>query len=159
MGRIGAPFGIKGWIKVQPFTEALDGLLDYDVWHIGQHENWQDFEVEDAAVHGDALVAKLVGVDDRDQAFAVCGREIAVYREDLPETSEDEFYWNDLIGLRVVNRDGVELGNVAGLRETGSHDTLVVNGDRERMIPFADAYVLRVDLLGRQIEVDWELDW
>lgn len=159
MGRLGAPFGIKGWIKVQPYTETLDSLFDYDIWQIGRNEAWQDFEVEDAAVHGDGLVAKLAGIDDRDQAFALRGREVAVNREELPEAAENEYYWNDLIGLTVVNREGVELGKVAGLMETGSHDVLVVKGEREHLIPFADKYVTQVDLPGRRIEVDWGLDW
>jgi 16S rRNA processing protein RimM len=159
MGRIGAPFGIMGWLKVQPFTETLDSLLDYDLWQIGQGESWQDFEVEEAAVHGAGLVAKLAGVDSREQASALRGREIAVNREDLPRTADSEYYWNDLIGLTVVNRQGVELGQVAGLMETGSHDVLVVRGERERLIPFADAYVTNVDLSGKRIEVDWEANW
>jgi 16S rRNA processing protein RimM len=159
MGRIGAPFGIKGWIKVQPYTETLDSLFDYDLWQVGRSEGWQDFAVEEAAVHGDGLIAKLVGIDNREQAFALRGREIAVNREELPQTAENEYYWNDLIGLTVVNGQGVELGQVAGLMETGSHDVLVVKGERERLIPFADAYVASVDLPGRRIEVDWEADW
>ena len=159
MGRLGAPFGIKGWIKVQPYTETLDSLFDYDIWQVGRDETWQDFEVEEAAIHGDGLIAKLAGIDDRDQAFALRGREIAVNREELPEAAEDEYYWNDLIGLTVVDRAGVELGQVAGLMETGSQDVLVVKGDRERLIPFVDAYVTRVDMPGKRIDVDWELDW
>ena len=159
MGRLGAPFGIKGWIKVQPYTETPDSLFDYDIWQVGRDETWQDFEVEEAAIHGDGLIAKLAGIDDRDQAFALRGREIAVNREELPEAAEDEYYWNDLIGLTVVNRAGVELGQVAGLMETGSQDVLVVKGDRERLIPFVDAYVTRVDMPGKRIDVDWELDW
>lgn len=159
MGRLGAPFGIKGWLKVQPYTETLDSLFDYDLWQIGQGDGWQDFEVEEAAVHGDGLIAKLVGIDDRDQAFALRGREIAVNREELPEAAEDEYYWSDLIGLTVVNREGIELGQVAGLMETGSQDVLVVKGDREHLIPFVDAYVTRVDMPGGRIDVDWGLDW
>jgi 16S rRNA processing protein RimM len=159
MGRIGAPFGIKGWIKVQPYTETRDSLFDYDVWQVGEGEGWQEFEVEEAAVHGDGLIAKLAGIEDREKAFALRGREIAVNREELPQAAENEYYWSDLIGLTVVTRQGVELGQVAGLMETGSHDVLVVKGERERLIPFADAYVARVDLPGRRIEVDWEPDW
>ncbi len=159
MGRVGAPFGIKGWIKVQPYTESLDNLFDYDVWQINQGAAWQDFEVEEAAIHGDGLIAKLAGIEERDQAFALRGKEIAVNREQLPEPATGEYYWNDLIGMAVFNREGVVLGQVTGLMETGSHDVLVVKGERERLIPFADAYVARVDQLGRRIEVDWELDW
>ncbi len=159
MGRIGAPFGIKGWIKIQPYTESLDSLIDYDVWQINQGAAWQDFEVEEAAVHGDGVIAKLLGIEDRDQAFALRGKEIAVNREQLPEPAANEYYWNDLIGMTVFNREGVELGQVTGLMETGSHDVLVIKGERERLIPFADAYVAHVDQLDRRIEVNWEPDW
>jgi 16S rRNA processing protein RimM len=159
MGRLGAPFGVKDWIKVQPYTETLDSLFDYDIWQVGRDPAWQAFEVEDAAVHGDGLIAKLAGIDDRDQAFALRGREIAVNREELPEAAENEYYWNDLIGLTVVNREGVELGQVTKLMETGSHDVLVVKGEKEHLIPFADAYVTKVDLPGKRIEVDWGEDW
>ncbi|MGA7179099.1 MAG: ribosome maturation factor RimM [Thiobacillaceae bacterium] len=159
MGRLGAPFGIKGWIKVQPYTETPDSLFDYHIWQVGRNENWHEFEVEDAAVHGAGLIAKLAGIDDRNQASDLRGREIAVNREELPETPEDEFYWNDLIGLSVINREGIKLGEVATLMETGNHDVLVVKGNKEHLIPFADAYVKQVDLPGRRIEVDWGPDW
>jgi 16S rRNA processing protein RimM len=159
MGRLGAPFGVKGWIKVQPYTETLDSLFEYDNWQIGRGATWQTVEVEDAAVHGDGLIAKLAGVDDRDQAFALRGKEIAVNRDELPATLENEYYWNDLIGLAVVNRKGIELGKVVRLMETGSHDVLVVKGETEHLIPFANVYVTKVDLPSRQIEVDWEPDW
>jgi 16S rRNA processing protein RimM len=159
MARVGVPFGVKGWIKVQLFTEALDSLLDHDHWQIGHGEQWHDFAIEDARVHGDGLVAKLQGIDDRDAAFLLRGREVAVNRDDLPEPETGEYYWSDLIGLKVVNRQGVELGQVSELMETGSHDVLVVRGERERLIPFAAAYGVEVDLDARRLTVDWEADW
>ncbi|MEW6133950.1 MAG: ribosome maturation factor RimM [Pseudomonadota bacterium] len=163
MGRINAPFGVKGWIKIKPFTETLDALLDYPVWQIGKGEQWRKMDVEDAALHGDFIVAKLSGCNDRDAAFALRGQEIAVDREELPDTEEGEYYWEDLIGLAVVNRQGAELGKVASLMETGAHDVLVVKGGmeigKEILIPFVGAYVLNVDLAQGTIEVDWGLDY
>ena len=163
MGRVNAPFGVKGWVKIKPFTETLDALLDYPEWQIGKDGQWRKAEVEDATLHGDFVVAKLAGCNDRDAAFALRGQEIAVYREELPDTEEGEFYWEDLIGLAVVNRDGVELGKVASLMGTGAHDVLVVKGEKEIskeiLIPFVEVYVLNVDLAQGRIEVDWGLDY
>lgn len=163
MGRINAPFGVKGWVKIKPFTETLDALLDYPEWQIGKGDQWRKVDVEDATLHGDFVVAKFSGCNDRDAAFALRGQEISVDREELPDTEEGEFYWEDLIGLAVVNRDGVELGKVASLMETGAHDVLVVKGEKEIskeiLIPFVDVYVLNVDLAQGRIEVDWGLDY
>ncbi len=163
MGRINAPFGVKGWVKIKPFTETLDALLDYPEWQLGKASEWRKVDVEDATLHGDFVVAKLAGCNDRDAAFALRGQEIAVDREELPDTEEGEYYWEDLIGLAVVNRDGVELGKVASLMETGAHDVLVVKGEKEIskeiLIPFVEVYVLNVDLAQGRIEVDWGLDY
>lgn len=159
MGRINAPFGVKGWVKIKPFTETLDALLDYPDWQIGKGNQWRDVSVEDAAVQGDFIVAKLPGCDDRDAAFALRGQEIAVDREELPDTETGEYYWEDLIGLTVVNREGVELGKVSKLLETGANDVLVVKGEKEILIPFVEVYVLTVDLAQGRIEVDWGLDY
>ncbi len=163
MGRINAPFGVKGWVKIKPFTETLDTLLDYPEWQIGKGGQWRKVDVEDATLHGDFIVAKLAGCNDRDAAFALRGQEIAVDREELPDTGEGEYYWEDLIGLAVVNRDGVELGKVSSLMETGAHDVLVVKGEKEVskeiLIPFVEVYVLNVDLAQGRIEVDWGLDY
>jgi 16S rRNA processing protein RimM len=159
MGRINAPFGVKGWVKIQPFTETLDALLDYPVWQIGKGSQWQELEIEEATVHGDFIVAKLASCNDRDAAYALRGQEIAVNREDLPGTEEGEYYWEDLIGLTVVNREGTELGKVSKLLETGANDVLVVKGEKEILIPFVEVYVLNVDLAQGRIEVDWGLDY
>jgi 16S rRNA processing protein RimM len=163
MGRINAPFGVKGWVKIKPFTETLDALLDYPEWQIGKGSHWRKADVEDVTVHGDFIVAKLAGCNDRDAAFALRGQEIAVDREELPDTEEGEYYWEDLIGLSVVNRDGAELGKVASVMETGAHDVLVVKGEKEVskeiLIPFVEVYVLNVDLAQGRIEVDWGLDY
>ncbi len=159
MGRINAPFGIKGWVKIQPFTETLDALLDYPAWQIGKGSQWRDVDVEEASVHGDFIVAKLIGCNDRDAALALRGQEIAVNREELPDTEEGEYYWEDLVGLAVVNREGQELGKVSKLLETGANDVLVVKGEKEILIPFVEAYVLKVDLAQGRIEVDWGLDY
>ncbi|MDP3123484.1 MAG: ribosome maturation factor RimM [Thiobacillus sp.] len=159
MGRIAAPFGIKGWVKVQPFTEDPGTLLDFESWRVGRDAQQTHYTVEAAQDHGKALVAKLVGIDDRDAAFALRGQEISVAKSALPPPQENEFYWSDLIGLKVVNRQGIELGTVDSLMESGTNDLLVVKGTRDHLIPFIAAFVGTVDLAGGTIEVDWGEDY
>ncbi len=159
MGRIAAPFGIKGWVKVQPFSEDPGTLLDFESWRVGRGEQHTHYSVEAAQDHGKALVAKLAGIDDRDAAYALRGQEISVAKSALPPPQDNEYYWSDLIGLRVVNREGVELGTVDSLMESGANDLLVVKGAREHLIPFIAAFVGQVDLAGGTIEVDWGEDF
>lgn len=159
MGRIAGPYGIKGWVRIQPFTETLDALLDYPVWQIGSQDNWQEAEIEEAGIRGQSIIAKLAGCHDRDAALALRGQEIAVFRDELPEPKDNEYYWEDLIGLSVVNREGIKLGHVVKLLETGAHDVLVVKNEKEHLIPFVEVYVLNVDLAQGIIEVDWGLDY
>ncbi|MDE3012316.1 MAG: ribosome maturation factor RimM [Pseudomonadota bacterium] len=159
MGRILGPYGVRGWMNLRTFTQHLDSLADYPSWLLADGDGWKPVEVEGAHVHGGHLVAKLVGVEDRDQAFALRGREVAIPREALPPAEDGEFYWADLVGLEVVNVQGEVLGNVEDLLETGANDVLVVQGDRQRLLPYVDAVVLDVDLAQRRIRVDWGLDY
>lgn len=159
MGRIAAPFGIKGWIKVQPYSEDPGTLMDFVSWRVGRGEQQAHYTVETVQDHGKALVAKLAGIDDRDAAYALRGQEISVAKRDLPPPEENEFYWSDLIGLTVINREGIELGKVDSLMEGGANDLLVVKGAREHLIPFVAAFVGKVDLAGGTIEVDWGEDY
>lgn len=159
MGRVAAPFGVKGWIRVQPYSEDPGTLMEFASWRVGRGEAQGDFAVEAIQDHGNALVAKLAGVDDRDAAYALRGREVSVARDALPEPADGEYYWSDLVGLRAINREGVTLGTVDSLMETGAHDVLVVKGRREHLIPFVAAVIGRVDLEGGTIEVDWGEDY
>ena len=159
MGRVAAPFGVKGWLKVQPYSEDPDALMDFESWRVGRGEQHRQYTVEAIQDHGAALVVKLAGIDDRDAAYALRGQEISVAKRDLPPPEENEFYWSDLIGLTVVNREGIELGKVDSLMEGGANDLLVVKGAREHLIPFVAAFVGKVDLAGGTIEVDWGEDY
>lgn len=159
MGRIAAPYGIKGWIKVQPFTDSPHGLLDYAAWQVGRDGDWQERIVESAKPHGASVVAKLDGIDGREEAAALQGQRIAVSRDGFPAPAAGEYYWADLVGLRVVNASGVVLGTVSRLFETGANDVMVVDGDRERLLPFIGPVIRKVDLPGGVIEVDWDADY
>jgi 16S rRNA processing protein RimM len=159
MGRILAPYGVRGWIKAGPQTESPDGLLAYHTWWLAAGEQWRPYRLLEGRVHGATLVARLEGVEDRDQAARLRGTRIAVPRAELPPAPEGEYYWADLIGLNVVNREGVPLGQVAEVFATGANDVLVVRGERERLIPFVPPVVVTVDLQAGELTLDWGADY
>lgn len=162
MGRVVAPYGVLGWLKVLPDTETIDGLFDYDTWWLGKDNDWRELEVETAKVHNDVLVVKLKGINDRDAAFACKGKQIAVPRAALPAPEENEYYWSDLIGLRVKNKQDVDFGVITEVFETGANDVLVVKEEeksQERLLPFIASVVLEVDLVAKTMLVDWDADF
>ena len=159
MGHVVAPFGVQGWIKVHPYTETVDALGDYGTWWLGKQGAHTAYEVLEAKPHVKEILAKLPGIDDRDAAFALRGMEVAVPRDALPKAKRDEYYWNDLIGLTVVNTEGVAFGSVKTVLSTGANDVLVVNGDRERLIPFLKQVIHTVDLESGMIKVEWGADY
>ncbi len=159
MGRVSAPHGVKGWIKVQPFTQEIDGLLVYPQWWFGGAGEWRQHRIAESAVHGLLVLARLEGCTDREAAAALKGAEVAIPRHLLPENREGEYYWSDLLGMEVANRRGVHLGRVAKVLETGANNVLVLEGERELLVPFVDSVILAVDLAGGRLMVDWELDY
>ncbi len=159
MGRVTGPFGVLGWVKVHPYTETSGSLTRYRTWWMGRQEPYVERSVHEAKVHGAEVVAKLEGIEDREAAALLKGMLVAVPRAELPRTGKDEYYWTDLIGLSVVNAEGVAFGTVKELLETGANDVLVVAGERERLIPFIRQVILDVDLKGGSIKVDWGADY
>jgi 16S rRNA processing protein RimM len=159
MGRVAGAFAVAGWVKVQVFTERVDGLLRYRDWWLRRDGQWRHATVEEAAVHGRIVLAKLGGCNDRESAAALRGSEVAVPRSALPGNEEGEYYWTDLEGLRVRNLQNQELGQIAGLIDTGGNQVLVVRGERERLIPFASVVIASVDLVRGEVAVDWGADW
>jgi 16S rRNA processing protein RimM len=159
LGRISGLFGVKGWVKVYSYTEPREAVLNYRRWLVSDADGWREATVAEGQRHGKTVIARIDGYVERDQAAELVGAEIAVPRDALPETEDDRFYWSDLEGLRVVHRDGTELGRVAYLLETGANDVMVVQGERERLIPFVMGKVIvGVDLADGRIDVDWEWD-
>ncbi|MEO8003339.1 MAG: ribosome maturation factor RimM [Betaproteobacteria bacterium] len=156
MGRVRAPHGLKGWVTIQPFTQELDGLLDYPEWWLRGSDGWKLHRVEEAIVRGATMVARFEGITDRDVAAALKGREVAVPRSAMPEAGEGEFYWTDLIGLEVRNREAVSLGRVEKILETGANAVLVVKGEKEVLVPLIQDVLVNVDLGAGQLTVDWE---
>ena len=167
LGRVTSVFGVKGWVKVYSYTDPMDNLLDYKGWQLRFPDGRrQQVKLVEGKRHGPGLVARIVGIDDRDQARALCGAEIVVPTSSLPPLPEGEYYWHQLEGLRVETLDGQSLGEVDHLMETGSNDVLVVRADaqsiddRERLIPYLPGQVIKkVDLAAGRLVVDWDAEF
>jgi 16S rRNA processing protein RimM len=152
-------YGVKGWIKLESDTRPREAIFNYSPWRLGLKNGWEQRVVRHGETRGNGLVARLDGIDDRDTAYSLIGTPIAIPRQELPGVAPGEFYWADLVGCRVVNQDGVEFGRIAGLMETGANDVLVVEGTRERLIPYIDKVIVSVDLAQQLVKVDWEEDF
>jgi len=173
VGRIGDAWGLKGWFKVLSYASPPEAIVSARRWHLqagrpapGAARLPGVLEIRELREHGDSIVASAEGIDDRTGAEALRGARIYVPRSSFPAAGADEFYWADLIGLAVINRDGVALGEVVGLIDTGPHSVLRVApagaaaaAAEERLIPFVAAYIDTVDVAGRKIVVDWGLDF
>ena len=164
LGKVGAVYGIKGWLKIHSFTDDPEAILDYFPWSLKLGSHIQSVEVTDWRKHNNGLVAKLAKFDDRNQAQTLVGAEILVNRAALPALPEGEYYWRDLMGMNVVNVQGYNLGTVTDMMETGANDVLVVKanlqdafGQKERLIPYLYEQVIKsVCLETKKINVDWD---
>jgi len=160
MGEIGRPYGVKGWVHIATYTAHPENLLEYQPWYLHRQGQWQTAEFVNARHHGKGLVVQFAGCHDRDAADALKGIEIGIYRNQLPATGRDEYYWSDLVGLQVITQDNRVLGVVDHLIETGANDVLVVKGEQEFLVPFIQGQVVEaVDLEAREIRVDWDPDY
>ena len=180
VGRILDAWGIKGWLKILPHSNDPEALFSAKTWFLQVPEakfrpgftafsGTVSLQVDEAKIHSGTVVAKFAGLDDRNMAEALRGARIFLSRRSFPAAATDEYYWVDLIGLNVVNREGVALGSVRDLMTTGPQSVLCIeytttqeDGTRvaaERMIPFVSAYVDAVDIAGKRITVDWQPDY
>lgn len=155
LGVVGAPFGVRGWVKLRSFTEPPDRLLEHRSVQLRLGDAWRPFRIEASGRSGGQLTVKLAGVEDRDGAQALCGAQIGVLRSELPQRAPTEFYRVDLIGCEVVNLEGVHLGTVQHFVEIPAHALMVVRGDREYWVPAVPQHLRRVDLEARRVVVDW----
>lgn len=157
LGRINGLFGVRGWVKVFSHTEPRDNILSYNPLLVFYQGRWQQMKLLNGRPQGKGIVLQLEGFDDRDLAAELIGSDIAISHNQLPQLGNGEYYWTDMVGCKVVTVDGVELGELKSLFETGSNDVMEVKGERERLIPFLQPDVVkRVDLSERLIEVDWD---
>lgn len=164
VGRVGAPYGVKGWVKINTFTQNPENIFEYSRWFI-KHQNKliEVSQIDWKRKDGKMFVGKFDFIDNREQAQNYCNDYILIKNEDLPR-SQDDFYWVDLVGCQVVNLDGYNLGKVSSILETGANDVLVCKSNpatdkfkmSERLIPFIiNQYIKNVDLETKTITVDW----
>ena len=157
VGQFGKAHGLKGLVKVHSFTDPKDNLLRYENWHMRSKDGWQKVELERVQLQDRAILAKIAGINDRDAAGLITNCQIAVAEEALPELNPKEHYWFHLIGLEVVNTQGVSFGKVDDLMATGSNDVLIVKGEKERLIPYLpEQVIVEVDRSNGVIRVDWD---
>lgn len=159
MGRVVGLFGVKGWVKVYSYTRPREAILEYDSWQLKFADGWRAFEVAEGKKQGAGVIARLDDVKDRDAAAQLVGTDIGIARSQLPALKQGEHYWADLEGLTVVNLAGEELGTVSHLFETGANDVMVVQGERERLIPYIASAIRKVDLDAGTLTVDWDKDF
>ena len=165
VGKISGVHGVKGWVKVFSDTHPREGITEYSPWFLQlpnvNSGQWLEIKVEAGRPQAKTVIAKLEGYGDRDEALKLVGARIAISSDQLKPLSQDEYYWRDLIGLRVVNQQDIELGVVDRLFETGANDVLVVKDEtQERLVPWTLGHaVLEVDLEQGVIQVDWDEDF
>jgi 16S rRNA processing protein RimM len=161
LGRINGLHGVRGWVKVYSHTQPRENILSYRTWYLLRGGEWIATELLDGRLQGKGIVARLKGYDDRDQAVTLLGTDVAIRRDQMPRTEPGEYYWAELLGLKVINAEGIELGVVEQLLETGANDVLVVkDGSNERLIPYLPGqFVLEVALDEGVIRVDWDPDF
>ena len=156
MGRIAGTYGVRGWVKVAPDGGGAEALAASKEWWLGDAA----FRVEQAKLHGATVVAKLAGLESREQALKLKGLRICVRRESLPDPGEGRYYLADLVGLEVVNGQGEALGVVRRLFTNGAQDVMELDGHgKTRLLPWVPTVVKAVDLAERRIVVEWGADW
>jgi 16S rRNA processing protein RimM len=157
LGRIEGAWGLRGWVRVDPWTGEVGAAADYPKWWLGPGR--KEMPVMSARQHGAKLIAKLAGIETPEAAHLLKGATVAVPRETLPEPEPGRYYWADLVGAEVINRSGASLGRVEKVFHNGAHEVIEVGGERKRLLPWVEGVIETVDPGARRIEVDWEPDW
>lgn len=161
VGKVTGVYGVKGWVRLYSFTAPRENILSYKTFVFEHPMGNRTLTLRDGRAQGKGVVAAFEGIDDRELARTLMGGELSVTRETLPKLGKDEFYWADLEGLRVATEQGVELGVVDHLFETGANDVMVVQGaDKQHLVPFVQGpFVKKVDLAEGLVVVDWDPDF
>lgn len=165
LGKIVSVHGLQGAVKIYSFTDPIDNILDYNEWVLRKADEKFTVKLEKGRLQGKILVAQLKNLIDRDEARKLVDYEICIPFDQLPVLDNSEYYWHQLIGLKVINLQGQLLGNIENLLETGANDVLVVKptatslDDRERLLPYIDQCVLSIDLNAGEVKVDWDAEF
>ncbi len=158
VGKVGAPTGLSGAVKITSFTESPEDIFEYEPWYIRKNNEWLEVMLEEATLQGKYLIAKFAGCNDRDQAQQWTNSEISVKRSQLPTLPEGQYYWSDLEGLEVRAADGAVFGNIDEIMETGANPVIVIVGEKRYLVPYLPHVVKEVDLNSNYMIVDWDMD-
>jgi 16S rRNA processing protein RimM len=168
VGKINGLFGVQGWVKLFSHTQPRKNILSYQPWHIQIDGQWQTLDILKGREQGKTIVAQLKDINNREQAQSMIGIDLYIEKSQLPKLPEGEHYWEDLIGLEVINQQQVVLGKVSNLVDTGANNVLVVSGDKEsssskdrkeHWVPYIEPFLISVDIGKKQILVDWDEDF
>ena len=155
LGHISGLHGVSGWVKIHSLTEPREAIFEYQPWLLG--ESKESVRIVQGKKHGKHLIALFADVQDRDTAENLLNQQISVFRDQFPALAESEFYWTDLLGLSVELQDGTVLGKIGSMLATGANDVMIVQGEKEILIPFVQGpYVKSVDLEAGLVVVDWD---
>jgi len=158
LGRVGGPFGVRGWVKVQSYTDPVEGIARFPVWELYRGSSLGRRGLLEWKRAGSGVAVWLEGVDTREAAQALNGAEVRVERAELPPTAPGEYYWHDLMGLDAFAPGGEPLGRVAGVLDLPAHPVLVLEGERERLVPLVAERLVAVDIDAGRLTLDWHPD-
>ena len=156
VGKINSFFGVQGWVKIFSYTEPRKNILEYQPWYFIDNGTYKAIEMTTGREQSKTIVAHVKGIDNRDQAGQLIGKDLYIDKDQLPELSDNEHYWHELNEFRVINKNGIDLGVVNYLVDTGSNNVLVTKGEKEHWIPYIEPYLVLVDKKNRVITVDWD---
>lgn len=160
VGRFGRPHGIKGFVTVHSFTEPNDNILSYSDWHVSLNGQWQVIKLLSVQIHNKAIVAQIEGFPERESVARLTNIEIAIRKDQLAPLAPGEYYWHQLVGMKVINQQGQAFGEVVEVMPTGSNDVLVVQGEKRHLIPYLpEQFIIEVNDESQTITVDWDMDF
>ena len=159
VGKINGFFGLQGWVKVFSYTSPRSNILNYSPWSIKSEDIFQEIDVIKGREQSKTIVAHIKGIDNREDSQKFIGKDVYIDKDQLPELKEGKYYWHELIGFKVINKNQENLGVVDYFVETGANDVLVVRGKKEHWIPYIEPFLLSIDSQNKEILVDWDKDF
>jgi len=156
VGKINGFFGVQGWVKIFSYTKPRKNILEYQPWYFVDNETYKVIEITSGREQSKTIVAQVKGINNRDEALQLIGKNLYINKDQLPELDNDAHYWHELTGFRVINKNEVDLGIVDYLVDTGSNHVLVTKGETEHWIPYIEPFLVSVDKYKKVISVDWD---
>ena len=156
VGKINGFFGVQGWVKIFSYTKPRKNILEYQHWYFVDNETYKVIEITSGREQSKTIVAQVKGINNRDEAAQLIGKDLYINKDQLPELDNDAHYWHELTGFRVINKNGVDLGIVDYLVDTGSNHVLVTKGNTEHWIPYIEPFLVSIDKHKKVISVDWD---